>query len=70
MWQQAEDLNSRVAEYAHFGDEDAVTSDDALTLAQRVLRLSGQALPNGPVGLRKGRPGRRRQLVPVPVRCR
>ena len=54
MRQLAEELNSRVAQYAHFGDEDAVVSDDAVPLAQRVLRLSGQALPNGPVGLEKG----------------
>lgn len=53
MWQLVEDLNSRVAEYAHFGDEAAVTSDDAVARAQRVLQLSGQALPNGPAGLER-----------------
>lgn len=51
MWQLAEDLNERVAEYARSGSEDAVLSDDAVTLAQRVLLTSGQALPNGPAGL-------------------
>ena len=51
MWQLVTELNRRSAAYLHFGDRDAVLSDDVVALAQRVLHASGRSLPNGPVGL-------------------
>jgi tetratricopeptide (TPR) repeat protein len=51
VWQLVTELNRRAAAYLHFGDRDAVLSDDLVALAQRVLHASGRSLPNGPVGL-------------------